>query len=100
RLLRVRAEEIVALFDSTFNEVECEFHCGAGMKIHRRHFLHVAAGSISFYSACRRASSQARRTIKLVVPFAAGGGADILARLLGEQIGAERGASVIVENRP
>jgi tripartite-type tricarboxylate transporter receptor subunit TctC len=40
------------------------------------------------------------RTMKIVVPLAAGGGADILARELGEQIGHARNATVIVENRP
>src|SRR5262249_44321111 len=46
------------------------------------------------------ASSQTTRTIKVVVPFQAGGTADILARLLAEQIGRTRGPAVVVENRP
>jgi tripartite-type tricarboxylate transporter receptor subunit TctC len=44
--------------------------------------------------------SQAGRTIRIVVPFPAGGNADILARLLGEQVGKLSGATVVVENRP
>ena len=44
--------------------------------------------------------SQAARTIKIVVPFPAGGSADILARLLGEQISKAQGPTVLVENRP
>jgi tripartite-type tricarboxylate transporter receptor subunit TctC len=44
--------------------------------------------------------SQAARTIKIVVPFPAGGSADILARLLGEQIGKTQGPTVVIENRP
>jgi tripartite-type tricarboxylate transporter receptor subunit TctC len=43
--------------------------------------------------------SQAR-TIKLVVPFPPGGSADILARLLGEQVGKAQGMTVLTENRP
>ena len=43
--------------------------------------------------------SQAR-TIRIVVPFPAGGSADILARLLGEHIAKNQGPSVVVENRP
>ena len=38
-------------------------------------------------------------TIKLVVPFAAGGGVDQAARLLGRQLQTDLGVSVIVENK-
>jgi tripartite-type tricarboxylate transporter receptor subunit TctC len=44
--------------------------------------------------------SQAGRTIKIVVPFPPGGSADILARLLGEQISKAQGPTVLIENRP
>jgi tripartite-type tricarboxylate transporter receptor subunit TctC len=44
--------------------------------------------------------SQSGRTIRVVVPFPAGGSADILARLLGEHIAKNQGPSVIIENRP
>jgi tripartite-type tricarboxylate transporter receptor subunit TctC len=44
--------------------------------------------------------SQTKRTIKLVVPFAAGGGADILARMLADHIGGTQQVTMIVENRP
>jgi tripartite-type tricarboxylate transporter receptor subunit TctC len=40
------------------------------------------------------------RTIKLVVPYPPGGTADIVARLLGEQIGRANGPTIVVENRP
>jgi tripartite-type tricarboxylate transporter receptor subunit TctC len=71
----------------------------------RRKFLRLAAGaallgilsiSLSGYSAW----SQASRTIRIVVPFPAGGIADILARLLGEQINKSQGPTVLIENRP
>ena len=52
-----------------------------------------------FALADQNAWSQAR-TIRIVVPFPAGGSADILARLLGEHIAKNQGPSVIVENRP
>ncbi len=47
----------------------------------------------------QNAWSQAR-TIRIVVPFPAGGSADIIARLLGEHIAKNQGPSVVVENRP
>src|SRR5437868_15236178 len=40
------------------------------------------------------------RTVKLIVPSTAGGGADVLARLLADQIGKAQGQTVVVENRP
>jgi tripartite-type tricarboxylate transporter receptor subunit TctC len=40
------------------------------------------------------------RTIKLVVPFAAGGGTDIQARMIAQELGKVLGQSVIVENHP
>src|SRR5262249_13447094 len=43
---------------------------------------------------------QTGHAIKIVVPLPAGGTADILARLLGEQIGRDRGVTLVVENRP
>jgi tripartite-type tricarboxylate transporter receptor subunit TctC len=47
----------------------------------------------------RDAWSQPARTIKLVVPYPAGGAVDFLARLLAEHIGRTRGLTVLVENR-
>ncbi len=44
--------------------------------------------------------SQAVRTIRIVVPFPAGGSATILARLLGDQISRAYGPTVLIENRP
>jgi tripartite-type tricarboxylate transporter receptor subunit TctC len=46
------------------------------------------------------AMAQSGRTLKIVNPFPAGGTADIWARILGEQIGRDRGISVVIENRP
>jgi tripartite-type tricarboxylate transporter receptor subunit TctC len=45
------------------------------------------------------AHSQTGRTIKFVVPFAPGGTADILARLLAEEIGKAHGVGTLIENR-
>src|SRR5437588_2292499 len=44
--------------------------------------------------------SQAARAIKLIVPYPPGGGIDVTARLLAEQIGRMQGPTVVIENRP
>jgi tripartite-type tricarboxylate transporter receptor subunit TctC len=40
------------------------------------------------------------RPIRIIVPFAPGGTADIIARVLGEQIGRTQGVTMMIENRP
>lgn len=50
--------------------------------------------------AGRSAVSQTANTIRFVVPFPPGGGADLLMRVLVQQIGKERGITTVIENRP
>ena len=40
------------------------------------------------------------RPVHIFVPYAAGGGVDILARTLGDVVSRQWGQSVVVENRP
>jgi tripartite-type tricarboxylate transporter receptor subunit TctC len=75
------------------------------MKLLRRQFLHLTAGAaalsiLSIILSGHGASSQMTKTVKVVVPFAPGGTADILARLLAEQIGRTSGSTMVIENRP
>jgi tripartite-type tricarboxylate transporter receptor subunit TctC len=49
--------------------------------------------------AAQPALSQTR-TVKFVVPFPPGGGADLLTRVLAEQIGKAQNVSTVIENRP
>jgi tripartite-type tricarboxylate transporter receptor subunit TctC len=51
--------------------------------------------------ACVAAPALAQtRTIRLIVPFAAGGSADQTARMMAEPVGAALGQTMVVENRP
>jgi tripartite-type tricarboxylate transporter receptor subunit TctC len=47
-----------------------------------------------------RAEAFPSRTVKLVVPWPPGGGTDIYARVIGQELGTRWGQSVVVENRP
>src|SRR4051794_3502089 len=58
------------------------------------------AAGVLLLALAAPALAQSGRTIKLVNPFRGGGPADIWARILGEQVGRERGVSVVIENRP
>jgi tripartite-type tricarboxylate transporter receptor subunit TctC len=51
-------------------------------------------------AAMSAVSAQSGRTVKIVVPFPAGGSADILMRLLAEQVTKATGTGTLIENRP
>jgi len=63
--------------------------------------LSAAAGLTLLPSvADREAFSQAPKTVRFIVPFPAGGGADLLMRVLTDQVGRNAGVATVVENRP
>jgi tripartite-type tricarboxylate transporter receptor subunit TctC len=72
------------------------------MKLPRRTFLHLAAGAAALPALSRIASAQAypSRPVRLIVGYAAGGGVDIAARLMGQWLSERLGQQFIVENRP
>jgi tripartite-type tricarboxylate transporter receptor subunit TctC len=59
-----------------------------------------AAGALAFGSTLAQTGAYPSQTIRLVVPFAPGGGGDVLGRLLGEKLAASMGRQVIVDNKP
>lgn len=69
--------------------------------LNRRAWL-CAAASVVALSAGTIAQAQTYPTkpIKMVVPFAAGGGTDVLARVVGEKMSASMGQPIIIENKP
>jgi tripartite-type tricarboxylate transporter receptor subunit TctC len=66
----------------------------------RRQFLRMAAGAVALPATSRIATAQAypSRPITLIVPFAAGGAADTLVRIVVERMRAPLGQSIVIEN--
>ena len=60
----------------------------------------IAVAMAAAPSPARAQSNYPTRTITLIVPFAAGGPTDIIARILAQSLSQSLGQSVIVDNRP
>src|SRR5215468_5967813 len=69
---------------------------------HRRQFLRLAAGVAAMPVVARNARAQAypTRPVRIIVPFAAGGGTDITARVIAQWLSERMSQQFIVENRP
>jgi tripartite-type tricarboxylate transporter receptor subunit TctC len=72
------------------------------MDLRRRQFLQVGAAAIAVAGASPVAWAQAypARTVRIIVGFPAGGGGDIVARLIAQWVSERFGQEFIVENRP
>jgi tripartite-type tricarboxylate transporter receptor subunit TctC len=72
------------------------------VKLPRRNFLHLAAGAAALPAVSRIARAQAypTRPVRIIVGFPAGGGGDIIARLIGQWLSERLGQQFVIENRP
>jgi tripartite-type tricarboxylate transporter receptor subunit TctC len=72
------------------------------MKLHRRAFI-KSTGAVAAAAAFPRlaaADEYPSRPVRIVAGFAAGGGVDITARLIGQRLNERLGQSFVTENRP
>src|SRR5438105_4879033 len=66
-------------------------------------WFRIAAAALTMFTAVGVASAQPpfpSKPVRIFVPYAAGGGVDILARTLGDVVSRQWGQGVVVENRP
>jgi tripartite-type tricarboxylate transporter receptor subunit TctC len=66
-------------------------------------WFRIAAAAVTMFTAVGTASAQSAfpsRPVHIFVPYAAGGGVDILARTLGDVVSRHWGQTVVIENRP
>jgi len=73
------------------------------MRLPRRTFLYLAAGTVASPAVLRSgwtAQPYPSRPVRIIVGFPAGGGADIVARLIGQWLSERLGQPFIVDNRP
>src|SRR5215831_6681947 len=72
------------------------------MKLPRRRFLHLAASAAALPVTSQLGWAQAypTRPVRIFVGFAAAGGNDIVARIMGQWLSEKLGQQFIIENRP
>jgi tripartite-type tricarboxylate transporter receptor subunit TctC len=79
----------------TFNRL----HGGASRRLALAGLTALAAAT-TFFSGSALAQAYPSRPIKLVVPFPAGGGTDVIAREVANKVATQQGWTIVVDNKP
>ena len=69
------------------------------LAMRRRAFITFLGSAMIAPSAAVAAESYPTRPIRLIVPFPAGGGTDIVARVLGQKLSENLGQQIVIDNR-
>ena len=69
------------------------------MTMHRRTLILALAAAAAVPGAQAQTGAWPNKPIRYIVPFAAGGTTDILARVVGEKLGVALGQTIVVENK-
>ncbi|MFZ5731243.1 MAG: Bug family tripartite tricarboxylate transporter substrate binding protein [Pseudomonadota bacterium] len=70
------------------------------MSLFRRTFIASAVAALAALSAPAYANDYPTRPVRILVPFAPGGGTDLITRTLADVIAKSWNASVVIENKP
>ena len=70
------------------------------MPLIRRHFLALATAPLLAGALSAQAQDFPARPIRLVVPYAAGGGTDVLARQITKVVAEQLGQPIVIDNKP
>src|ERR1043166_9197661 len=65
-----------------------------------RRLVVVFALAACCWLSCNAVAGWPERTMRIVVPFAPGGGSDVIARTLSQEMARDLGATIIIENKP
>ena len=79
----------------TFNRL----HGGASRRLALAGLTAFAAAT-TFFSGSVLAQAYPSRPIKLVVPFPAGGGTDVIAREVANKVATQQGWTIVIDNKP
>ena len=70
------------------------------LDLDRRKALIIGGGALAAAAQPSLAQSLPSGTIRILVGFPAGGGSDVMARIIAEKLKERTGANIIIDNRP